>query len=315
MKKYFITSDVHSFYTPLINALTEVGFDVNNPEHILIVDGDLFDRGEETVEVYNFIKSIPKDRRILIRGNHEYLLKSLVKKDLPQSYDISNGTVSTIFQFCGCIPPKIDWTKDFTFKNKMEELYFDIVSTVSMEDYYDYRYSDYDWEERKKLVKRWQKVVNKFNALGIIEWIDSDEWIDYYELGNLVITHAFIPVDFPAGTDMYRPSYELLHYIPNWRELPRLDFEYATWGCPYKLYDAGLFDKEKENGKILVCGHWHTFDFRQHYDNIYYRKTEDFDNSLFYRENLIALDACTVLSKFVNVLVVEDGKLYYTYKK
>ena len=94
-KKYFIVSDIHSFYTALINNLHKAGFDQNNKDHILIVCGDVFDRGFETLEVYKFLKSLPKSRCILIRGNHEDLYFDLLKKDYPNSYDYSNGTIRT----------------------------------------------------------------------------------------------------------------------------------------------------------------------------------------------------------------------------
>ena len=68
MKKYFVGSDIHSFYTPFIKELNKKGFDLNNEEHILIICGDLFDRGSESLKLYEFIKSLPKERRILIRG-------------------------------------------------------------------------------------------------------------------------------------------------------------------------------------------------------------------------------------------------------
>ena len=96
MKKYFITSDIHSFYTPLIKELNKTGFDLNNEEHIIIMCGDLFDRGPDSLKIYNFIKSLPKDRRVLIRGNHEYLFIDLLGKDLPDYYDHTNGTVKTL---------------------------------------------------------------------------------------------------------------------------------------------------------------------------------------------------------------------------
>jgi hypothetical protein len=48
--------------------LTRKGFDACNNEHVLIVCGDLFDRGSESLKLYEFIKSLPKERRILIRG-------------------------------------------------------------------------------------------------------------------------------------------------------------------------------------------------------------------------------------------------------
>ena len=48
--------------------MNKTGFDLNNEEHILIICGDLFDRGSESSKLYEFIKSLQKERRILIRG-------------------------------------------------------------------------------------------------------------------------------------------------------------------------------------------------------------------------------------------------------
>ena len=97
MKKYFVTSDVHSFYNELIRELSKKGFDIENNEHVLLFCGDLFDRGPDSLKMYDFIKSLPRERRILIRGNHEYLFNDLLKKDLPDGYDYSNGTVKTLY--------------------------------------------------------------------------------------------------------------------------------------------------------------------------------------------------------------------------
>jgi len=96
MKKYFVASDIHSFYTPFIKELNKTGFDLNNEEHILIICGDLFDRGSESLKLYEFIKSLPKERRILIRGNHEYLFIDSLSKEIPDYYDHTNGTVRTL---------------------------------------------------------------------------------------------------------------------------------------------------------------------------------------------------------------------------
>lgn len=78
--KYFCVSDIHSFYTPLKKALKQAGFRKSNKDHCLVVCGDIFDRGEETVQVYEFLKSLPKNRCILIKGNHESLYFGLLKK-------------------------------------------------------------------------------------------------------------------------------------------------------------------------------------------------------------------------------------------
>lgn len=273
MKKYknFVVSDIHSFYTPLMSALKEAGFDKENENHRLIVCGDLFDRGNDSIEVYKFIKSLPKDRRILIRGNHEYLLKECLKKKLPATYDFSNGTVNTI-----C-----------TFNNDAE------VEQKFLED------SLYDPFAFEELEATWAKIVSNPIFEELINWIfNSDEWCDYYELNDYIFVHSFIPLrvnDKMSGFSTY--------YNPNWREsaTPR-EYEIASWGCPYKQFDEGYFDEEARKGKILVCGHWHCSDFHYHYE-----KTENqfSDFSIFKSKNLIAIDKCTARTNQVNVLVIE----------
>ena len=99
--KYFVVSDIHSFYSELKKALDIAGFNKNNKNHTLIVLGDCFDRGPETVELYKFLTSIPKKRCILIKGNHELLYEKLLEKKLPESYDFSNHTVDTFCQIAG----------------------------------------------------------------------------------------------------------------------------------------------------------------------------------------------------------------------
>ena len=99
--KYFVVSDIHSFYSELKKALDIAGFNKRNKDHTLIVCGDIFDRGPETVELYKFLTSIPKKRCILIKGNHELLYEALLKKKLPESYDFSNHTVDTFCQIAG----------------------------------------------------------------------------------------------------------------------------------------------------------------------------------------------------------------------
>ena len=55
MRSFFVVSDVHSFYSILLKTLDSHGFQVNNPNHILVVCGDIFDRGEESVALYNLL--------------------------------------------------------------------------------------------------------------------------------------------------------------------------------------------------------------------------------------------------------------------
>lgn len=94
MPKFFVTSDIHSFYTPLKKALDEKGFDPNNKEHWLVVCGDVFDRGPESEEVLDFLMSL--ERKILVKGNHDTLLDECCMREYFYSYDTSNGTRKTI---------------------------------------------------------------------------------------------------------------------------------------------------------------------------------------------------------------------------
>lgn len=99
--KFFVTSDIHSFYTPLKEALDKVGFDPNNEEHWLIVCGDCFDRGYESEKVLHFLMSL--QRKILVKGNHDILLEECCMREFPYSYDSSNGTRKTIQDLGGAV--------------------------------------------------------------------------------------------------------------------------------------------------------------------------------------------------------------------
>lgn len=99
MKKYFIISDVHSYYSYMIEALNKNNFDINNPEHIIISCGDNFDRGNESKEMLNFLYNLYiQNRLILIKGNHEDLFKEMIIRGEALHHDFSNGTVKTLGQ-------------------------------------------------------------------------------------------------------------------------------------------------------------------------------------------------------------------------
>lgn len=283
MKKYFCVSDIHSYYTALKSALDKAGFDLFNKDHILVVCGDIFDRGEETVEVYKFLKSIPKRRRIMIKGNHEELYLSLLEKDFPQRHDFSNGTVKTF-----CDIAKLGYTDE----DIREGYYYSCGMFTDIE-----RYSDV-------CKKVWGRIKNKVAKSTITKWLKSDEWANYYEIDNKIFVHSFIPIHNNDGLPMYYVQGRDLSYLEGWRELKKDDpiWSDARWCCPWRLYKQGLFDKEVENGKTLVCGHWHASDFRQNLE------PDDKDlNSceLYIGKNIIALDGCTAMTGFVNVYTFE----------
>jgi serine/threonine protein phosphatase 1 len=97
MMKFFVSSDIHSYYTAFKTALDKAGFDPKNKDHWLIICGDVFDRGDESVEILQFIMSL--ERKILVKGNHDILLEELCMREFPYSHDKSNGTVKTVISF------------------------------------------------------------------------------------------------------------------------------------------------------------------------------------------------------------------------
>lgn len=122
--RYYVVSDVHSFYNELITALTEKGFFDDKEPHKLIVCGDLFDRGTGSKALQQFILDLmEKDEVILIKGNHEDLFLELTRNaykwfctSIRYTAHGSNGTVDTVLQLT-------DTTEaDFEDCCKMKEL-------------------------------------------------------------------------------------------------------------------------------------------------------------------------------------------------
>ena len=288
MKTYFVCSDIHGYFNEWMLSLKEAGFDLLNSNHILIVLGDIFDRGGQPKGIYQFLKSFPAKRLILIRGNHEYLLLELVKRGYPLEHDEHNGTYQTLIDL---YKDPYETQKEFLLNNR---------DTYENSELYAVSFHIY-----QQAVK---DLYTNDTIKEIVRWIKSKKWKNYYELGPYIFVHAFIPLK-----DRINPYLDNNgNYYDLWRdEKDKQLWEDATWGCPYKLYLHGCFDPELKKGKILVCGHWHTSSF---YNELLYKndKTKQLDvkkeNPIFISEmfpGLIGLDTCTALTKKVNVLVIQ----------
>lgn len=293
-KTYFCLSDIHGFFPQMKEALWRAGFRKTNKNHILIINGDLFDRGSFPLQVYNFIHLIPKNRRILIKGNHESLYMELLKKPFPERHDWHNMTVETFCDIAG------------------------MPVNLLNEDTYDYNYDAYYEGSRKA----WKEIVERVEKSEVTKWLRSKEWKNYYELGNYIFTHSFIPtkpkeeIVKQIGSYAYSATnIDYLEYDPDWRKYSDQAWETFMWGNPWQQYQADLFKPEEDNGKVLVVGHWHTSDFYR-----YLKLCHIFDNEcapIYYSKGLIGLDGGVMRDWFYgelihpqNILVIKDPNSY-----
>lgn len=262
LKTYFVVSDIHGFYDELMKTLSDNGFDINNKEHIFISCGDLLDRGPQAPECLQFVNSLPPERKILIRGNHETLLRHIITKRYFDGYDFSNGTVDTISQLT-----------HITFDDKVENIYMIMQSMIS-------------------------------------EVLHNEAWNTYYEstvnfaeFDNHIFTHGWIPCDTVTLTSL--PPQDKLIYKPNWRDCTSSQWDDAMWVNGMKAWNDGV----RETDKTIVCGHWHTSwgHMRLHNDGSEFDNDAKFD--VFYDDGIIALDACTVHSKQINCIILNEDEI------
>ena len=109
-KKLFICSDIHGYYQQMKSALDEAGFDENNDNHLLIVVGDIFDRGGEALMVYEYLKRlIGEGKAIVTRGNHDKFFIDFLQGSVSPFNYLHNGTNETIADFWHRTAPFESW--------------------------------------------------------------------------------------------------------------------------------------------------------------------------------------------------------------
>jgi len=163
--RYYVVSDVHGYYSILRKTLKTKGYFDDKEPHKLIICGDVFDRGNETLKMQSFISElIEKDEVILIRGNHEDLMIDLVS-DLQIGFSgslrgvhYSNGTTMSLL--------------DLTNSNLLEA-----------------RHNP-------------QEIANQFYDTVFYKKI-LPKMMDYYETKNYVFVHGWIPCsELRSGYDV-----------------------------------------------------------------------------------------------------------------
>lgn len=142
--KFYVVSDVHSYFSLLKKTLDEKGFFSDTEPHKLIICGDIMDRGEESKEMESFILDLlQKDEVILIRGNHEDLFIDMVdnfidnKESLLTGYSHhnSNGTLKTGLDLTNISEYDVPAFNNFDLRCKETEFYKTIIPACK--NYYE----------------------------------------------------------------------------------------------------------------------------------------------------------------------------------
>lgn len=270
MKKYFVTSDIHGFYTLWMKELVKNGFDINNDEHILIVCGDIIDRGKESEKVIDFLYNLPKERRILIMGNHEELFEELIYRGTVKERDIRNGTFFTFIRLF--------------YKDIINELDFEDVSLLKKICDITSKINDYEESKLYYLIR---------------------QMVDYYETNNYVFVHGWIPLGVDDNgnrfySEKWREGGPDNWYFARWTNgmeanINGLNIPNKTIVCGHYRTSYGNVRKNKPRLSDLE---YNKIEFS---DLDYFNPYKD--------KGIIAIDACTKISNKVNVIVFNEDEL------
>ena len=265
-KKMFIISDVHGYYDEMIKALEEAGYDENNSEHKLICLGDIFDRGAQSLAIYEYLKRLSDENKaIVLLGNHSlFLIQFLQGSYSPFNY-LHNGLNETIADFWHRTAPFESWCM---LEGNCE------MNQINYAKWVDICRKDIN-EEYPELLP-WLKSLPK-----------------YFETKNYIMVHGAIDTKV---ADWHHPHC----YIYSLTDWDALDFN-----------DGSFFGEQIINtDKTVIIGHFGTEQLRKMYQDIIKNDTGDTYDILYRDDNkIIAIDATTVISKLVNVLVIENEEI------
>lgn len=267
MKKYFVITDVHSFYDEMLEALNKAGFDRENPDHILVSCGDLFDRGQKPRECLEYIMSLPKERRALVCGNHEdNLMDLLAGVRAYDSADMGNGTLNTILLLAG------QTTKGRKSLERLSECRKKLKEDKMLQEYFSE-------------LKDYYEIDNYIFVHGWIPWdidaTDPDHQKMYYIRD---VPRLWKDARWECG---FMQWYDMKYY--------------AQCGCTYeesKTIVCGHWHTSFAHARIHNLG----YEFPE--DGV---KLSECHFEPFIDDGIIGLDACTALTGKCNCYVIEEG--------
>lgn len=125
--------------------------------------------------------------------------------------------------------------------------------------------------------------------------------VNYFETKNYIFVHGWIPCNRERiyGMNQY-------YYRPDWRQADEEAWNEARW---INGMEAGYLYNVIEDGKTIVCGHWHTSYGHSHLHKQCSEFGPDAMFEPFSDKGILAIDACTAHTGKINCVVIEDELL------
>ena len=185
MKTIFAISDIHGHYSEMISDLYESGYDKNDPNHLLVVCGDIFDRGRENLEVYEYLKGLTdKGKAIVIAGNHnKFLIEYLDGTNISPFNYMENGTNETLADFLHETSPFETWC----FFNEKTPTYGAFATWIEIA----------------------RNMINE-EYPELLGWLKSLP--RYYETENYIFAHASLDLKSPNWREPHCEKWNLVDW-------------------------------------------------------------------------------------------------------
>ena len=120
--------------------------------------------------------------------------------------------------------------------------------------------------------------------------------VDYFETEKYIFVHGWIPCE-----SIRQHPYAFTHFrIEDWRNATEQQWGCARWTNGMDAAHDGVI----EEGKDIVCGHWHSSYDHSRYERKCSEFGDDADFTPYYGKGIIAIDVCTVHSGKINCLIL-----------
>lgn len=224
-KNLFFISDIHGCFNEMITALKEAGYDKDDQNNLLVVLGDNFDRGSESLAVYEYLKALTDEgKAVVVKGNHDTMLEEYLDGscNTPWNY-FKNGTDETLAEFLHRSRPFESWL----LIDKKEDVNPDMNANFE------------EW------IKGARKEINE-EYPELLPWLKNLP--RYFESQNYIGVHGAIDVD---AEDWHEPNCEL-YGLKGW---DALDFNDGTF------FGKEITNTKKK----IIIGHFGTYHLREMY--------------------------------------------------